>query len=151
MYMVHYQSLTCHSLGLHCECAILPPMVLVFIADFWCHPFRLLHVLMVWLWSNLCPWDHRYHIGFRFSLYHFLPTSAFSCVVYLTTIFLIPVPCWMRLEIMLDWVIKYTYRDFLDLVNVLFEEIIWSTTSLSEESARDKFSSTEGKSSCSLE
>ena len=109
-----------------------------FAYDSWWTSLLLVHVLLVLFWTSLCPWDQQYPLGYIFDSYFFLVTSVFYWVV--CPIF--PVPCWSRLAVV-------TFRSLLDYVKVLLEAINWSTTSLSEKSASSRFSSTEGKYSCS--
>ena len=59
--------------------------------------------------------------------YLFLLTSDFSCVVCP----MVPIPCWIRLAIVVDWVSNYDFKDFFDSVKVLLEAINCANKSLS--------------------
>ena len=140
-------SLACHPLGFHTKCFVLPPMVLVLIADSWKIYFVLVHVLLLWLWKNLFPWGHKYTLGSRITSYLLLLPSDLSCVLFP----IVPVPCWNWIAMVVAWVINCAVWDLFYLVKVLLTAINCATTSMSEEAYIAKLSSIEEKSSCSSE
>ena len=138
-------SLICNSLGFYPTFIVLPPIVIVLVAASYWNYFLLVHVLLAWLWMTLCTWDHQYPLVPIFDSCFFLISSDFSCVVCI----MFPVPCWIRLAIVVVWVRNYNVRAVLDSFKVLLEAINWATISLSEKYAIFRLSSTEAKSSYS--
>ena len=128
-------SLTCHSIGFHPKFDLIHSIVLVLLAASWRPYILVVHVLLVWPWTILCPWDHQYTLGSSFDSYLFLLTSDFYWVVFP----MFPFPCLIKLSML-------AFSDLLNYVNAFLEEINWATASLYEKSTSARLSSTEKKS-----